>query len=126
MSFAPRRFSITLAICLAELIVAPSSAQTVTQSSRTKSTQLSSSARPSVKLDTLYQLCSLRQRELLVYAKAAAETTYDYLNAKDLGQKNRLMEMIRASREAGAQAEISWQRLGCFDLMYRLPQASGR
>jgi len=79
-----------------------------------------------VMLDTLYQLCSLRQREILALNKLAIEETIKYNKSKDEASKPRTLLAIRSSKDAAERAEISWQRLNCFEYMYRSQQQVSR
>ena len=79
-----------------------------------------------IMLDTLSQLCSLRQREILNFNKLAIEETNNYKKSKDEASKSRSLLVIKNAREAAADAEISWQRLSCFEHLYRPSRQEGR
>lgn len=71
-----------------------------------------------VRLDTLYQLCSLKQREILAHNKAILEAGVIYMSTADAAKRAQTIRTIETYRQSAAQAELSWQRLGCYDLMY--------
>lgn len=79
-----------------------------------------------VRLDTLFQLCALKQREIIAHHKSIMESSIAYANARDPGAKDRLLQTIKSERQAAADAELTWQRLSCFELLYRSPQPAGR
>lgn len=79
-----------------------------------------------VKLETMAQLCSVRQREILAHNKARIEAGIAYLNTKDSGLKAQHLRIVEASRISATEAEVSWQRLSCLDVLSRPLPPSGR
>jgi DNA-binding transcriptional regulator GbsR (MarR family) len=80
----------------------------------------------SVKIETLYQLCNIRQREIIAHNKAAIEAGINYLNTKDGVTRDQMMRAIEGYRSSAKEAEDSWYKLGCFDLLYKTPQPNSR
>lgn len=81
---------------------------------------------PVVKIDTLYQLCNVRQREILAHNKAAIEAGIAYVNNKNGADRDKILQSIEGYRSSAKNAEDSWYRLGCFDLLYKQSQSSSR
>lgn len=83
--------------------------------------------RDPIKLDTIYQLCAMRQREILAHNRSVMEASLRFAAAKDQAARESSRKSIELFKQAATTAEISWERLSCFEILYRTPQAaSGR
>lgn len=79
-----------------------------------------------VLLDSLNQLCNIRQREILAFNKLIIQESINYIKSKDETSKARGLLAIKSAKEAAGFAEISWQRLNCYDHLYRTSQSMSR
>lgn len=80
----------------------------------------------SPKIENMYDLCRMRERVIIAHSKAIVTQTISYLDEREPRRKNDKRAAIDAEQVLLEQAELSWQRIGCVDLLYGEPGRAPR
>ncbi len=75
---------------------------------------------------TLWQICRIREAQIVEYNKALNKTNMALTLEKNRVQQDKLVADIAAITRGLETSEQSWQRMDCSRLLYPNPQTQGR